>query len=43
MRLLIVSYHLDKFSGHRPCGSIDITDLKFQVTLQNHKVKGPCD
>ena len=31
---LIVSYHPDKFGSHRSCGSIDIRDLTFHVTLQ---------
>ena len=42
-KLLVVIQHLVKFGGHRPYGSRDITDLTFQVTLQDHVVQGPCD
>ena len=31
---------LAKFGGRRLCGSTDITDLIFQVTLQDHTIKG---
>ena len=38
-----ISNHLAKFGGLRPCGSKDIADLVFHVTLQNHMINEPCD
>ena len=29
------------FKSQRPCGSSDITDQIFHVTLQDHVIKGP--
>ena len=37
------SHHPAKFSGHRHCGSGDITVLVCHMTLHDHVVKGLCD
>ena len=34
---------LVKFGGNRSCGSRDIADLIFHMSLQNHVTKGHCD
>ena len=39
----IVTHHLAKFNGHRPCGSGDIAYLIYHVTLKDHLIKGFCD
>ena len=41
--ILTVSYLLAKFNGHRPCGSRDIRELIFHMTLQDHVIKEPSD
>ena len=42
-RLLVVAHHLAKFNSHRPCASRDITYLIYDVTLQDHVIKGFSD
>ena len=41
--LVIISHHLAKFCGLRPCSSRDITGLIFHVTLQDHMAIELCD
>ena len=38
-----VSYYIEKFCGHRCCGSEDITILVCHVISKNHEIKGLCD
>lgn len=42
-RLIKVSYHPDKLSDHRHCGSGDIKLLFCYMISQHHLIKGSCD
>ena len=43
LKPLIVSHHLARFTGKRPCGSSNIKYLKSHVTSCNHTFRKLCD